>query len=54
MKTQHILTKEKTKTGFQFLFSKWVTKYVDSMTKALYPDTDTPNVKNDQNRIFYK
>ncbi|WP_158596867.1 hypothetical protein [Aquimarina sp. BL5] len=54
MKTQLTITKEKTKNSLQLLLLKWATIYINSMTKALYPDTDTPNSKNEKNRIFYK
>ncbi|MFD2562778.1 hypothetical protein [Aquimarina rubra] len=54
MKTQLTITKQKRKNGLQLLLIKWVSNYINSMTKALYPDADTPKGKNDQNRIFYK
>ncbi|WP_299434330.1 hypothetical protein [uncultured Aquimarina sp.] len=54
MKTQLTITKEKTKNSLQLLLLKWVSNYVDSMTKALYPDIHILKSKNDQNCIFYK
>ncbi|SEL69821.1 hypothetical protein SAMN04487910_3082 [Aquimarina amphilecti] len=54
MKTQPTIIKEKTTNGLQNLLLKWASKYINSMTKALYPDTDTVKSRNDKNRIFYK
>ncbi|MBQ4802666.1 hypothetical protein J8L88_07390 [Aquimarina sp. MMG015] len=54
MKTQPTIIKRKGTNGLQHLLLKWATMYINSMTKALYPDTDTPSSKNDQNRFFYK
>ena len=52
MKIQLTIIRKKGANGLQNLLLKWVTIYINSMTKALYPDTDTPGSKNDQNRIF--
>jgi len=54
MKTQLTITKEKTTNGLQHLLVKWASNYINSMTKTLYPDTDTVNSKNDKHRFFYK
>ncbi|WP_188112030.1 hypothetical protein [Aquimarina sp. RZ0] len=54
MKTQLITTKEKRKNNIHQLLTKWITMYINAMTKALYPDTATSKNKNDKNRFFHK
>jgi len=54
MKTLVTNTKEKRKHPLFIVLTKLMTQYINGMSKALYPDTDTPSEKNDKNRIFYK
>jgi len=38
---------------FQFA-KKYITKYINAMTKIYFPETDTSSSKNDNDKIFYK
>ncbi len=55
MKTQYTIpTKRKEKNGIHPFLIKFISGYINATSKALYPDKDIPQVKNDRNRIFYK
>ncbi|WP_160114671.1 hypothetical protein [Aquimarina sp. AU474] len=58
METNFTITKGK-KKGLKLLInrvlSKWVSNYIEAMSKALYPpETKGVQSKNDRHRIFYK
>lgn len=57
METHMTTTKETTKKVTPMMarvLMRWASSYINAMTKALYPESDQVQSKNDRHRMWYK
>lgn len=57
METHVTTTKEKTKNAtprMARVLMKWASSYINAMSKALYPESNQVQSKNDRHRMWHK